>query len=227
MDQAFPFDVSGRLGALISRKRTLILDINRVLAQYPHLIFYGCGALQQSIQQSWNRHIGRTPDFSCDEDPLKWGKEFGGAPCIPPAEMLAMKADSAVFITLADGEALAQSFRRAGLPFVQTLSLFDLDTSAVLQAHSNEALLETLAALSRELPGTPPQGLVESLLYQVLDNPRDGHFLLDVCLDPAQARLQLLERFENDRFERQSLALRSGSRLDHAIPSLGAPHAHP
>jgi short-subunit dehydrogenase len=59
--------------------------------------------------------IGREPDFLCDNDPDKWGREFFGKKCIPPAGLRELSENTEIVITVRRYEDIYRQLREMGL----------------------------------------------------------------------------------------------------------------
>jgi len=216
-------DVSGRLGALVSHRRETIRAIRALASQVRYVVFYGCGALQEELRRVWDRFIGRPIDFTCDADPAKWGRTFCGTACLSPADLETIKTQCAVFITITEVEGLIPAFQKAGFPSVQALAPMDLWASDVLGRLSNAEVLGALEVLTLDLEPRPNPKTLERVLQELLEGPQGGAFIRDLEGDQEAARTRLAEHLENDRFEHQTLAWRTGPESLFSSHSRGLP----
>src|SRR4030067_171331 len=87
-----------RIAKLLAQKRNYRQEVRELTERDPYVVFYGCGAILNSIVESWDEHVGRKIDYCCDSDSGKWGKFFCGAKCLSPNELMAIKDKCVVFV---------------------------------------------------------------------------------------------------------------------------------
>lgn len=80
-----------------------------------HLCFFGLGVQFHDCYHQLVLTLGREPDFLCDNDPSKWGKEFFGKICITPSELRDLGVGTTVTITVRKYEPLHLQLRELGL----------------------------------------------------------------------------------------------------------------
>lgn len=79
------------------------------------LCMFGLGAQFEYCYRQLVLSLGREPDFLCDNAPEKWGKEFFGKKCIPPAELIREGDSMAVVITVRRYEEICRQLYEMGL----------------------------------------------------------------------------------------------------------------
>jgi len=124
--------MSSHIAALLAQRQNYMEKIKALAGEYRYVVFYGCGAILVSIVDTWNEYVGRPIDFCCDTDPAKWGKTFAWTPCISPEELLAMRHQSAVFVTIGEFGPVYDFLKRSGVASVNLIYKYDLMTSEFL-----------------------------------------------------------------------------------------------
>lgn len=187
------------LERLLAARRNYRQEIRELVARYPRVVFYGCGAILNSIVETWDRQVGRKIDFCCDSDPAKWGKVICGARCLSPDELTSMKDQCAVFVTIGDFRAVYEALKAKGFPSVSLLFKYDLEASAFLAScHPDEVadrLFETASWLSDERS----RQVFDASVMRVLDGASDSYLMNRVCernqyFPPDLVRLSTTER---------------------------------
>jgi FkbM family methyltransferase len=112
--------------------------------RYPHVVFYGCGSMFHSVLGTWRSYIGRPISWCCDSDSSKWGRSFGGVRCISVDELVAIKDECAVFVTIDRSQGVFDLLSSRGFPAIHTLYMFDLIASEYLLTTDRSELVDNL-----------------------------------------------------------------------------------
>jgi FkbM family methyltransferase len=181
MSNASAVDMRDHLSRLLARQRNYRQEVRDLAGRYPYVVFYGCGAILHSIVESWTEHVGRKIDYCCDSDSRKWGQVFCGAPCLSPADLLAMKDKCAVFVTIGDFKPVYQLLKEKGFPSVNQLFKYDLVASEVLPRCNQGEVLENLCRTYDFLSDEKSQAVFGAIVNRVLGDGGDIDIMLDVC----------------------------------------------
>lgn len=149
------------------------------------VVFYGCGELFTRLLGTWERVVGRPVDLCCDSNPEKWGRTFAGVPCISPQELLAMRDDCVVFVTMGDLMPVYDALTRAGVRSVNLIYKYDLLSSDYLAGADGVQLLESLAATRGLLADRRSVQVFDAVLARVTGETDDPHVMAEVS-DPDQ-----------------------------------------
>jgi FkbM family methyltransferase len=161
-------------------------EVKRLVAAYPMVVFYGCGAILNSIVDTWNEYVGRTIDFCCDSDPAKWGKSFaGGIPCISPDELRTMKDRCAVFVTIGQFQPVFDALTQSGFPSVNLIYKYDLVASEFLANQDDRATAVNLARARALLADERSRMVFDAILERILGGGHDPAIMASVC-EPDQ-----------------------------------------
>ena len=95
-------ELHNHLVELFAKRRNYLQVLKDQIRQYQYVVFYGCGNIFHGIVASWNQQVGKRIDLCCDSDSEKWGKEFSGIKCISPSELIKIKNECAVFVTIGE-----------------------------------------------------------------------------------------------------------------------------
>jgi FkbM family methyltransferase len=183
MDDA---QMDGHIAGLLAKRRNYQQEIKRLAGRYPHVVFYGCGAILSSIVDTWNEYVDRRIDFCCDSDHEKWGKTFaGGIPCISPKQLLSMREQCAVFVTIGQFQPVYEFLTGSGVASVNLIYKYDLVTSEFLAAHEDREIAANLAASRRLLADQRSRQVFDAILDRVLGGRDDPGIMMDVC-EPDQ-----------------------------------------
>ena len=166
---------------LLSRNRDYRQEVKDLTARYMYVVFYGCGAILNSIVESWNEHVGIKIDYCCDSDSRKWGKFFCGAKCLSPNELVDIKGECAVFVTIGDFKPVYNFLRDSGFPSVNLLYKYDLVTSEYLTRHDREDVMANLLETYDLLGDGQSQKVFDAIVNRVLGDGNDIDIMLDVC----------------------------------------------
>ncbi len=132
------------LSGLLARERNYQQETKDIASQYEYVVFYGCGAILNSIVDTWNEFIGRRIDYCCDSDSAKWGKYFCGAKCLSPEELLAIKDKCSVFVTIGDFEPVFNFLTESGFPSVNQIYKYDLVAADFLRGNDHREIADKL-----------------------------------------------------------------------------------
>lgn len=169
-----------KIANLLSRKRNYREEVSNLTRQYPLVVFYGCGAILNSIVESWNEYVGRKIDFCCDSDSNKWGKFFCGAKCLSPKELIAIKDECVVFVTIGNFKPVYNFLKESGFPSVNQLYKYDLVASEFLVSHDQEEVLLKLCETYQMLGDQKSQKVFDAIVTRVLGDGSNIDIMLDV-----------------------------------------------
>src|SRR3989338_8402639 len=91
-----------RIEGLLEKKRDYRREIKDLAGSRRYVAFYCCGAILNTIVETWNSQVGSNIDFCCDSDSGKWGQYFSGIRCVSPDELAALKENCTVFVTVGE-----------------------------------------------------------------------------------------------------------------------------
>lgn len=169
-----------RLTELLGKRRNYQQEIKNVVKNYELVVFYGCGAILNSIVDTWNEYIGRKIDYCCDSDSAKWGEYFCGAKCLSPQELMAIKNKCAVFVTVGDFEPVFEFLTKNGFPSVNLIFKYDLVTSAFLATHDHLEILDKLCRIYEILSDEQSKKVFDSIVERVLGTGEDSKVMANV-----------------------------------------------
>jgi FkbM family methyltransferase len=173
----------GRIVELLSKRRDYRREVEKIVAEREFVVFYGCGAILNSIVETWLDRIGRKIDFLCDSDPGKWGLEFSGVKCVSPAELFAMKERCSVFVTVGDFRPVFDFLKKNEVPCVKQIYKYDLDAAAFLASCDVEATAAKMLEVRSFLADAKSREVFDAIAGRVLD-PSAG---IDVMLKTNEA----------------------------------------
>ena len=110
------------------------------------VVFYGCGQLFSRLLGAWEEVVGRPVNLCCDSDPEKWGQVFAGVSCVSPEELVAMRDECVVFVTMGDFMPVYDALVSAGFRSVHLIYKYDLLSSEFLARADSAQLAERLSA---------------------------------------------------------------------------------
>jgi FkbM family methyltransferase len=122
-----------------------------------------------SIIETWDKQINRKISYLCDSDSRKWGKYFHGIKCLSPKELIAIKNDPVVFVTIGDYKEVFNSLKKKKFPSVNLLYKYDLEASRFL---INCNILDVVGKLIRVysyLSDAQSKRVFLSIINRVLD----------------------------------------------------------
>ena len=147
-------DIEAGLTNLLNDYRDYRQEILEECKNHQHVIFYGCGAILKSIQESWKKHVGVPISYTCDSSPAKWGKTYADSRCISPSQLLEIRDDSIIFLTIGDFRPVYEDLKVKGFKSVKQLFKYDLDAADHIPREAPKELvaklLETWALLADE-----------------------------------------------------------------------------
>ncbi|HCW76062.1 MAG TPA: hypothetical protein DHU63_05930 [Candidatus Marinimicrobia bacterium] len=79
------------------------------------LCIFGLGVLVQETHRQMQGILGRKPDFYCDNDRDKWGREFNGKLCVSPAQLAEYQDRVCVIIAVKQYESVWTQLMQLGL----------------------------------------------------------------------------------------------------------------
>ena len=170
-----------RLERLLARRRDYRQEILDLVDGAPRVVFYGCGRNQEGILEYWNSYIGRRVDFCCDGDSRKWGRSFGGAMCLSPDELIAMKDDCVVFVTIGDFGPVFRFLEGHGFPSVHHLYKYDLAASEFLPPREPDSVLQGLMECHGVLEDSRSREVFSAIVERVLGDGSDLDVMHKVC----------------------------------------------
>ncbi len=192
-------DMQDRIRHLLAQKRDYRREVRELTERYPLVVFYGCGAILHSIVDSWNKHIGRKIDYCCDSDSRKWGQVYCGALCLSPEELLAIKDECVVFVTIGDFKPVYEWLKGQGFPSVNQLFKYDLDASEFLPSHAPEEVQAWLCETYALLGDRQSQVVFEAIVDRVLGNGRNVDVMGDICEGSQYFPSDLIPLSEHER----------------------------
>lgn len=166
---------------LLKRKRNYRQEIKDLVKHYDYIVFYGCGAIFNSIVDTWNAYVGRKVDYCCDSDSVKWGKYFCGTKCLSFQELVKIKNRSAVFITIGDFEPVFKNLIESGFPLVNQIYKYDLITSNFLLDQNCLEIGDKLCQACKILSDEQSKKVFHAIVNRVLSNGEDIGVMADVC----------------------------------------------
>jgi len=162
----------------LALRRNYQREIQELVNKHEYVVFYGCGAILDSIVNTWNKYIDRPIDFCCDSNSEKWGSVFSGIRCVSPDELSLFKDKCVVFVTIGEFLPVYRQLQSKGFISVHILYKYDLETGSYLAnevlENVSSKLYEVYLALSDDvsrdvfvkitnrvlLSQTPPEAMV-------------------------------------------------------------------
>lgn len=169
------------LAGLLAKRRNYQQEIIDLASQYKYVVFYGCGAILNSIVDTWNVYVGRKIDYCCDSDGAKWGKYFCGAKCLSPQELMTIKNKCAVFVTIGDFEPVFEFLTEKGFPSVNQIYKYDLVTSEFLANHDHREIANKLCQTYEILSDKQSKKVFNAIVERVLGSGEDTNIMVNVC----------------------------------------------
>ena len=173
--------IRDRLVELLATRRNYQQEIKELVKQYKYVVFYGCGAILNSIVETWNVYIGRKIDYCCDSDSAKWGKYFCGAKCLSPQELTAIKNKSAVFVTIGDFKPVFKFLTECEFPSVNQIYKYDLVTSEFLANHEHSEIVNKICQTYEILSDEQSMKVFDAIINRVLGSGEDADIMANVC----------------------------------------------
>lgn len=184
---------------LLANKRDYCKEVKMLTAQYKYVVFYGCGAILNSIVESWDEYVGRKIDYCCDSDRSKWGKIFCGAKCLSPDELMRIKSDSIVFVTIGDFKPVYNYLIESGFPSVNLLYKYDLVASNYLTTHRHEDILDRLCETYQLLGDQQSRNVFDAIVTRTLGDGSNIDIMLNVNEKNQYFPPDIVHLSENER----------------------------
>lgn len=173
------------LAAMLIGRRNYRQEIRELAGNSRYVVFYGCGAIFSSIVDTWREYVGRTIDYCCDSDPAKWGKSYCGAKCLSPQELIEIKSECAVFVTVGQFRPVFDFLVSAGFPSVNLLYKYDLVASAFLDEQDAEVVADRLRRARNVFDDARSHQVFDTILRRALGADKDIGLMPSIC-DPNQ-----------------------------------------
>ncbi len=199
MNDPSAIETRQRISKLLAQKRNYRQEVQELTARYPYVVFYGCGAILNSIVESWDEHVGRKIDYCCDSDSSKWGKFFCGAKCLSPSELVAIKDKCAVFVTIGDFKPVYNFLIEKGFPSVNQLYKYDLVASEFLACCDEGYVLDKLCETYELLGDHQSRRVFDAIVTRVLGDGNDIDVMLDVYEKNQYFPPELIHLSEHER----------------------------
>jgi FkbM family methyltransferase len=174
-------EAADRITALLAGRANYQEEVRRLVQKHSYVVFYGCGAILNSIVETWTERIGRPIDFCCDSDPAKWGQVFCGARCLSPDELVTIKDHCSVFVTIGQFRPVFDFLTATGFSAVNLLYKYDLVTSDYLDTHDPGKIAATLRQARRLFCDEQSLKVFDSILQRVLGGGTDPDLMVKVC----------------------------------------------
>lgn len=81
---------------------------------------FGLGALLEDCYAQLQRLLGGKPDYLCDNDSEKWGKEFFGVKCISPETLQTLDKSTAIIVTIRNYDSIVEQLKSYGFNHIYT-----------------------------------------------------------------------------------------------------------
>lgn len=170
-----------QISELLARRENYQHKVRTLIERYRYVVFYGCGAIYCSIVDTWNEYIGKQVDFCCDSDPQKWGKDFCGARCLSPDELLKIKDDCVLFVTIGVFGPIFDYLKTAGFPSVNLIYKYDLVTSAFLDGQDNAMVIRQLETVRALLADEKSRQVLDTILLRAFGGSDDINLMPSIC----------------------------------------------
>jgi FkbM family methyltransferase len=165
---------------LLAKRRNYQQEIKKLVRQYEYVVFYGCGAILNSIVETWDIYVGRKIDYCCDSDSKKWGKYFCGAKCISPQELITIKDKCVVFITVGDFEPVFKFLTASKFPSVNQIYKYDLIASDFLEHSDYRDIADNLCQTYEFLSDEQSKKVFDAIVNRVLGHEKDIDIMVNV-----------------------------------------------
>src|SRR3989304_2402437 len=173
------------ISALLANRTNYRQEIQRLADNSRYVGFYGCGSIFSSIVDTWQEYVGRPIDFCCDSDPDKWGKSYCGAKCLSPQELLEIKSECAVFVTIGKFQPVFNFLKSEGFPSVHLIYKYDLVASAFLDEQDNEVLADQIRLARSAFSDQRSLQVFDTILRRALGGDQDIELMPSIS-DPNQ-----------------------------------------
>lgn len=192
--------LQARIEGLLAKKRDYRREIKDLAGSRRYVAFYGCGAILNSIVETWNAQVGRKIDFCCDSDSGKWGKYFSGIKCVSPDELAALKEDCTVFVTVGEFGPVFDLLKARGFPSVNLLYKYDLAASAFLAGCDPAATAAALVKVCGALSDGRSREVFDSILSRVLGDGKNEGLMPGICEKAQYFPADLIRLTEHESF---------------------------
>jgi len=166
---------------LLGRRRNYKQEIKDLIHQRKFVVFYGCGLFFNNVMGAWEGHMKRKIDYCCDSDSAKWGKLFHGVKCLSPQELLAIKDQCTVFVTIGDFEPVFKFLSESGFPSVNLIYKYDLDISDFLMRCDYEETASMLYQTYTFLSDEQSVKVFDAIVNRVFGDASDIKIMANVC----------------------------------------------
>lgn len=154
---------------LLRQKRNYRKELEDLINKYRFVVFYGCGAHFNCVLEQWNKFLHRQVDFCCDSNSSKWGKYFRGIKCLSPTELIAIKDDCIVFVTIGDYKDVFNFLKKKKFTSVNLIYDTDLRSLCSLSSRNNSDIIVKLIQVYNYLFDTQSKRVFLSVISRVLD----------------------------------------------------------
>jgi FkbM family methyltransferase len=174
-------DAGDRIAELLAVRTNYQQEVRRLVQHHSYVVFYGCGAILNSIVETWIEHIGWPIDYCCDSDSEKWGKLFCGARCLSPDELLKIKDQCAVFVTIGQFRPVVDFLIANGFSTVNLIYKYDLVTSDFLDKHDPGEIADKLRQARQLFCDQKSLNVFDSILQRALGGGKDVDLMVNIC----------------------------------------------
>ena len=162
-----------------------------------YIVFYGCGAIFDSIVETWNQYVNLPVDFCCDTDSVKWGKKLSGVNCISPLELFKIKQDCTVFITMGDYQNVVKFLKQNDFPSVNLIYKYDI-VYAEKQFSEKETL--NLQNTFEILSDNKSKLVLNTILLRRALNEKNNDLMLDIYEENQYFPRDLISFHDKENF---------------------------
>lgn len=173
------------IAELLAARKSYREEIQALTRSYRYVVFYGCGAIFSSIVDTWMEYVGRRIDYCCDSDPAKWGQTFCGVKCLSPQELLEIKSDCAIFVTVGKFRPVFDFLRGEGCPSVNLIYKYDLVGASYLDEQDDEFVADRLRHARSLFADERSLQVFDTILRRALAADKDIELMPSIC-DPNQ-----------------------------------------
>lgn len=159
--------------------------VQNIVANSRYVVFYGCGAIFASIVETWMRYVGRPIDFCCDSNPEKWGQRYCDVPCISTEQLIAMKSECAIFVTVGKYQDVFDFLEEEGFTSVNLIYKYDLVASDYLDEQPAEFVAERLVSARTLFSDAQSLKVFDTIVRRAIGGDKTIDLMSSVC-DPIQ-----------------------------------------
>jgi len=115
-----------------------------------HVCLFGVGVLLKECYHQVVLFLGREPDFLCDNAQEKWGKHFFKVKCISPSELVEMRNETVVVVTVKNYEKIFAQLHSLGIKdiFVSCYDRSYNTVCAIKRIEENQSAAPSVAPFS-------------------------------------------------------------------------------